>query len=63
MVTTRSQATRNRTVPARMIDNIDRIRRIRRWIKRYKSTDTSHRHRIADRQPKSVRVVSYTRRS
>lgn len=46
------------------VDWIDRIRRSRRgrWIKRYKPSDTSHRHRIPDRQPKTTRVVSYTRR-
>lgn len=63
MVVTRSQASQRSIAPSRMLDNIDRLRRGRRWIKRYKSTDASHRHRIHDRQPKSVNVVSYTRRS
>ena len=31
--------------------------------KKYKSTDVSKRHRLPDRQRKSVPVVSYTRRS
>lgn len=39
-----------------------RMRRARRWTKNYKPSDIAHRHRIADSQPKSVRVVSYTRR-
>jgi len=39
------------------------IERRRRWRKRYKPTDVTHRHRLSDRQPKSVRVVSYTRRN
>ena len=39
------------------------IERRRRWRKRYKPTDVSHRHRLSDRQPKSVRVLSYTRRN
>ena len=45
------------------IDTIDRLRRARRWIKRYKPSDTSHRHRIHDRQPKTTHVTSYTRRT
>jgi hypothetical protein len=39
------------------------IGRRQRWRKRYKPTDVAHRHRIRDSQPKSVRVVSYTRRN
>jgi hypothetical protein len=39
------------------------IERRRRWRKRYKPSDVSHRHRLQDRQPKSVRVISYTRRN
>lgn len=42
---------------------MERIRRARRWIKRYKPTDHSHRHRLRDGQRKNVRVTSYTRRS
>lgn len=35
----------------------------RQWPKRYKPTDSSHRHRLKDRQPKTVKVVSYKRRA
>lgn len=33
-----------------------------RWVKRYRPRDTSHRHRIKDRQPKSQQVSGYNRR-
>lgn len=39
------------------------IGRRRAFIKRYKPTDVAHRHRLRDRQRKSVRVTSYTRRN
>lgn len=41
---------------------IQRMRRARRWVKRYKPTDTAHRHRLPDSQPKTQQVVSYYRR-
>lgn len=56
---TRSQS-RLGAALTRMQTNIERRRR---WRKRYKPEDVSHRHRLADRQPKSVRVISYTRRN
>lgn len=59
MVSTRSQNAR--LVPLNQA--IDRMRRARRWVKRYKPSDTSKRHRLADRQPKSQHVVSYNRRT
>jgi hypothetical protein len=37
--------------------------RVRQWIKRYGPNDHAHRHRLPDDQPKSVRVISYTRRN
>ena len=36
--------------------------KFRRFAKRYKPTDTAHRHRLADRQRKTVRVPAHTRR-
>lgn len=61
MVTTRSQHRRAGTQPL-AAQPLDRMRNSRRWIKRYKPTDTSHRHRLSDRQPKTQTVTSYTRR-
>lgn len=37
--------------------------RVHRWRKRYKPSDTAKRHRLSDRQPKTERVVSYSRRT
>lgn len=37
--------------------------RRRRWVKRYKPSDTAHRHRLKDRQPKTETVTSYSRRT
>lgn len=57
-------ATRSAGRPlARFNDAIDRMRRARRWVKRYKPTDWSRRHRIADGQRKDVQVQAYTRRA
>lgn len=47
----------------RMIDEIQRLRRGRRWVKHYKPTDHAHRHRLRDRQPKSISVSAYSRRN
>ena len=56
--------TRSSGAPLAAYNNsINRIRRARRWTKRYKPTDTSKRHRLGDRQPKTQTVVSYTRRT
>ncbi len=53
MVVTRSQSgSRGLT---RIMHEIGRRRRFR---KRYKTLDVTHRHRLPDRQRKSVRVVS-----
>lgn len=59
MVTTRSQ------YQAWLQERMQNSRRGlgRQWRKRYKVTDPSHRHRIPDEQPKTTRVVSYTRRT
>lgn len=62
MVVTRRQAALSGQRPVQRIDAIDRIRRSRRWVKRYKPQDTAHRHRIEDSQPKTQHVISYTRR-
>ena len=59
MVTTRSQASRGNF---RLHDN-PRVVNSRRWRKRYKPTDRNKRHRLPDSQPKTTRVVSYTRRT
>ena len=59
MAITRSQS-RMGAALVRMQHEIERRRRFR---KRYKPTDVSHRHRLADRQRKSVHVVSYARRN
>lgn len=58
MAVTRSQG---RALAPR-VDRIDQIRRFRRYAKRYKPTDTAHRHRLADRQRKTVHVPAHTRR-
>ena len=58
MAVTRSQ--RARLVQA--IDRIDQMRRFRRFPKRYKPTDTAHRHRLKDRQRHTVTVQTHTRR-
>lgn len=56
-------STRSRGAPlAAFNDAIDRIRSARRWRKRYKPTDVAHRHRIADRQPKTISVTTHRRR-
>lgn len=59
MAVTRSQS--------RMGEALQRIQREigrrRAFIKRYKPTDVTKRHRLPDRQRKSVRVVSYSRRN
>lgn len=58
MAVTRSQ--RARLVASR--DDIDRLQRFRRFPKRYKPSDAAHRHRLGDRQRKTVRVPAHTRR-
>lgn len=58
MVVTRSQRARL----AQANDRIDQLVRFRRYRKRYRPTDTSHRHRLADRQRHTVRVPAHTRR-
>lgn len=62
MAVTRSQSAAGAPL-RRMMNEIDRLRRGRRWIKRYKPTDVAHRHRLRDRQPKSVNVSGYNRRN
>lgn len=62
MVRTRSQLRRAGHVPVPRVDAIDRMRSSRRWIKRYKDSDRSHRHRLEDSQPKVQQVKAYTRR-
>lgn len=37
--------------------------RRRHWRKYYRPSDTAHRHRLPDRQPKTVQVDTYIRRS
>lgn len=63
MVVTRRQAALAGVRPVPASNWIDRMRRSRRWIKRYKPSDTAKRHRLEDRQPKTQQVVSYTRRT
>jgi hypothetical protein len=59
MVTTRSQY--QRQLALQRIRNS--VQRTRNFIKRYRPTDVTKRHRLPDRQPKSVRVISYARRN
>lgn len=59
MVTTRAQYRRD--LALQRIRNS--IQRRRQFIKRYRPTDVTKRHRLPDRQPKSVRVISYSRRN
>lgn len=63
MVLTRAQSRAQNIAPTPMNPAINRMRRARRWVKRYKPNDTAHRHRISDRQPKTQQVVSYMRRT
>lgn len=58
MVSTRSM----RAPLAQPVNRIDQLRRFRRFVKRYKASDTAHRHRLADRQRKTVHVPAHTRR-
>lgn len=62
MVQTRSMAAGGGGLQ-RMVNEIQRLRRGRRWVKRYKPTDHAHRHRLNDRQPKSETVRTYQRRT
>lgn len=57
MVQTRSQNPR-----IARINNYIGLRR-HRYRKRYRPNDVSHRHRLPDRQRKSVHVISYYRRN
>jgi hypothetical protein len=59
MVVTRSQS-RHGAALARINHRIGQRQAFR---KRYRPNDTARRHRLPDRQRKSVRVVSYSRRS
>jgi hypothetical protein len=59
MAVTRSQS-RNGAALMRIQREIGRRQAFR---KRYKVNDTAHRHRLPDRQRKSVHVVSYLRRN
>lgn len=61
MVQTRSRTAQGGRLMQGM-NEIQRLRRFRRFRKRYKSSDTSHRHRLKDRQRKTVTVESHTRR-
>lgn len=58
MAVTRSQS-RQGTALMRIQQEIGRRAAFR---KKYKPTDHAHRHRLPDRQRKSINVVSYTRR-
>ena len=58
MAITRSQGARLMTT----VNEIQRLRRFRRFRKRYKPSDTAHRHRLKDRQRKTITVESHTRR-
>lgn len=63
MAITRRMRALSGTQPLPMNRAIDRIRRARRWIKRYRPNDHAKRHRLHDTQPKTQHVVSYTRRT
>lgn len=62
MAVTRRQAALSGQAPTPRNDAINRMRRGRRWVKRYRPNDHARRHRISDSQPKTQHVVSYTRR-
>lgn len=57
MVVTRSQHRRAGTTPQQ--GNLPGRQQFRA---KYKSTDTTHRHRLPDRKRKTVSVVSHSRR-
>jgi hypothetical protein len=59
MAVTRSQS-RAGTALMRIQREIGRRQAIR---KRYRPNDTSHRHRLPDRQRKNVHVIAYNRRN
>lgn len=63
MVRTRAQYRAHGSAPVAANPAIDRMRRGRRWIRRYKDSDVAHRHRLPDRQPKREVVRTYTRRA
>lgn len=47
----------------RVASSTARMQGARRWTRRYRPNDTARRHRLEDDQPKTQRVVSYTRRA
>ena len=60
MVATRAMQRRN---PQGLLPGLpQRMRRARRWIKRYRPNDVAHRHRLEDDQPKAQQVHAYIRR-
>jgi len=61
MVVTRRQRALSGTRPTAAQPDIGMRRR--RWRKMYRPTDPHKRHRIRDSQPKTQRVVSYSRRT
>lgn len=61
MAITRSQAARGARLQ-QQINEIQRVRRFRRYRKRYRPTDTAHRHRLRDPQRHTVHVPAHTRR-
>lgn len=63
MVVTRSQARATGQQPVPINQAINRMRRARRWIKRYRPNDITHRHRLHDAQPRTQHVVAYDRRT
>jgi len=62
MVTTRAQRRAQGSRLLQGIAEIQRIRAFRRYRKKYKTTDTAHRHRLKDPQRKTVHVPAHTRR-
>lgn len=62
MATTRAQRAAQGARLHQGIAEIQRVRAFRRLRKRYKPTDTSHRHRLKDAQRKTITVTSHTRR-
>lgn len=60
MALTRSM--RRRTGAALTAPSARQGMRRRTWVKRYKPSDTAHRHRLSDTQPKEEEVSGYRRR-
>jgi len=63
MVTTRRGTDTRQALPYSLRVQQRMANARRTWVKRYRPADWTKRHRIDDDQPKTTRVISYTRRT